>query len=61
MGGIMNLSNNMMGGVAPIVTGYIVGYTHSFADAFFVAGGVLLFGMVVFVLLVGPIEPLQSQ
>jgi ACS family D-galactonate transporter-like MFS transporter len=61
MGGIMNLSNNMMGGVAPIVTGYIVGYTHSFADAFFVAGSVLLFGMVVFVLLVGPIEPLQSQ
>ncbi len=61
MAGIMNFSNNMMGAVAPLVTGYIVGYTHSFADAFLSAGGVLLLGMVIFVVLVGPIESLQAQ
>lgn len=47
--------------MAPLVTGYIVGYTHSFADAFLSAGGVLLLGMVIFVVLVGPIESLQAQ
>ncbi|MGH8169790.1 MAG: MFS transporter, partial [Steroidobacteraceae bacterium] len=38
VGGIMNFSNNMMGVVAPIVTGFVVGRTHSFVDAFMVAG-----------------------
>ena len=58
MAGIMNFANNIMGAVAPVATGFIVGYTHSFADAFFLAGGVLLFGMAVFVLLVGRLEPI---
>ena len=34
----MNFSNNMMGVVAPIVTGFVVGRTHSFIGAFLVAG-----------------------
>ncbi len=56
----MNFSNNMMGVVAPIVTGFIVGRTHSFIDAFLVAGLVLLAGIAAFVLLLGRIEPLPE-
>lgn len=58
MAGIMNFANNIMGAVAPIATGFIVGYTHSFADAFLLAGGVLLVGMAIFVKCVGRIGPL---
>lgn len=58
VGGIMNFSNNMMGVVAPIVTGFVVGRTHSFIDAFLVAGLVLLAGVAAFVFLLGRVEPL---
>lgn len=60
VGGIMNFSNNMMGVVAPIVTGFIVGRTHSFVDAFLVAGLVLFAGVAAFVFLLGRIEPLPD-
>jgi MFS transporter, ACS family, D-galactonate transporter len=60
VGGIMNFSNNMMGVVAPIVTGFIVGRTHSFVDAFLVAGLVALAGVASFVFLIGRIEPLPE-
>lgn len=60
VGGIMNFANNMMGAVAPIVTGYIVGSTQSFANAFIVAGVVLLVGMASFIFLLGRIEPLPE-
>jgi MFS family permease len=60
LGGMMNFANNMMGVVAPIVTGYIVSTTRSFADAFAVAGLVLLAGIVAFAFLLGRIEPLPS-
>lgn len=60
VGGIMNFSNNMMGVVAPIVTGFVVGRTHSFVDAFLVAGLVLLVGVASFVFLLGRIEPLPE-
>jgi len=56
MAGIMNFANNIMGALAPVATGFIVGYTHSFAGAFLLAGGVLLGGMAIFVLLVGRLE-----
>jgi ACS family D-galactonate transporter-like MFS transporter len=58
VGGIMNFSNNMMGVVAPIVTGIVVGNTHSFVNAFLVAGLVLVAGVASFVFLLGRIEPL---
>lgn len=54
----MNFANNMMGAVAPIVTGLIVGSTHSFTNAFLVAGVMLLLGMAAFVFLLGRIEPI---
>ncbi|WP_434634507.1 MFS transporter [Chromobacterium sp. CV08] len=60
VGGIMNFANNMMGAVAPIVTGLIVGATHSFANAFLVAGCMLVIGILAFVFLLGRIEPLPG-
>jgi MFS transporter, ACS family, D-galactonate transporter len=61
IGGIMNFFNNLMGGVAPIVTGYIVGATNSFNGAFLIAGAVLLVGILSYVFLLGEISPLQDR
>jgi MFS family permease len=58
--GIMNFGNNLMGAVAPIVTGVIVGRTHSFTNAFLVAGGILLIGIAAFVFLLGRIVPVPE-
>ena len=60
VGAIMNFANNLMGAVAPIVTGMIVGATHSFTNAFLVAGVVLLIGVASFVFLLGRIEPIPE-
>lgn len=60
VGGIMNFANNLMGAAAPIVTGMIVGATNSFANAFMVAGVILLIGIVSFVFVLGKIEPLPD-
>ena len=48
------------GVVAPMVTGFVVGSTHSFVDAFLVAGLVLIAGVAAFVFLLGRIEPLSE-
>ncbi|WP_159878105.1 MFS transporter [Aquitalea denitrificans] len=60
VGGIMNFANNMMGAIAPIVTGYIVGSTHSFTNAFLVAGVMLIIGVIAFVFLLGRIEAIPE-
>jgi MFS family permease len=60
VGGIMNFVNNLMGAVAPIVTGFIVGVTGSFAGAFLVAGVALLVGIFAYVVLLGRIEPISD-
>jgi ACS family D-galactonate transporter-like MFS transporter len=60
IGGIMNFLNNLMGVVAPIATGYIVGATHSFTGAFLVAGVVLLVGIVSYVFILGRLEPIPD-
>ncbi|HQT47489.1 MAG TPA: MFS transporter [Acidocella sp.] len=60
IGGIMNFVNNMMGVVAPIVTGMIVGATQSFANAFLVAGVVLIVGIFSYVFVLGRIEPIPA-
>jgi MFS transporter, ACS family, D-galactonate transporter len=60
VGGIMNFANNMMGAAAPMVTGYVVGSTQSFANAFIVAGFVLLVGVASFAFLLGRIEPIDG-
>ncbi len=60
IGGIMNFLNNLMGAVAPAVTGILVGATNSFASAFFVAGIVLLIGIFSYIVVLGRIEPIPE-
>jgi MFS transporter, ACS family, D-galactonate transporter len=60
IGGIVNFTNNLMGVAAPVVTGFIVGLTHSFAGAFLVAGVVLLVGIFFYVVILGRIEPIPE-
>jgi ACS family D-galactonate transporter-like MFS transporter len=61
IGGIMNFVNNLMGVVAPVTTGYVVGLTGSFSGAFLIAGVVLLIGIASYVVLLGRIEPIPDQ
>ena len=61
IGGVMNFANNLMGAIAPVVTGFMVGATHSFSLAFLVAGIVLLIGIFSFVVVLGRIEPIRSR
>ncbi len=60
IGGIVNFTNNLMGVAAPVITGFIVGLTHSFAGAFLVAGAVLLVGIFSYVVVLGRIEPIPE-
>ena len=60
IGGVMNFFNNLMGAIAPAVTGFIVGATNSFSIAFLVAGIVLLVGIFFFVVVLGRIEPIPD-
>jgi ACS family D-galactonate transporter-like MFS transporter len=60
IGGIMNFLNNMMGVVAPVTTGYVVGATGSFAGAFLVAGVILVIGIVAYVFILGQLEPIPD-
>jgi MFS transporter, ACS family, D-galactonate transporter len=60
VGSIMNMVNNVMGILAPIVTGFIAGGTGSFAAGFLIAAVVLVIGIVSFLFLLGPIEPIPS-
>jgi sugar phosphate permease len=60
IGGIMNFFNNMMGVVAPVATGYIVGATHSFTDAFLAAGVMLVIGIISYVFVMGSLEPIPE-
>jgi MFS transporter, ACS family, D-galactonate transporter len=60
VGGIMNFAVNAMGIAAPIVTGLVVKFTHSFAGAFLTAAVILVAGVLAFVLLLGKIEPMPG-
>lgn len=60
VGGLMNFGNNLMGAAAPIATGFIVGATGSFVNAFLLAGVILLVGILAFVFLLGRIEPIAE-
>lgn len=57
VGAIMNQANQIAAIVAPIVTGYISTWTHSFAAAFLIAGVILSIGIASYVVLLGRIEP----
>lgn len=57
---ILNTGNQLSGIVAPVVTGYILTWTHSFAAAFGVAACLLVAGIFAYVLLLGSIEPVPE-
>lgn len=56
----MNFFNNLMGVVAPIVTGYIVAATASFSAAFIAAAIVLVIGIAAYVFMLGRIDPIPE-
>lgn len=56
VGGILNFSNQISGIAAPIITGYVVATTHSYAWAFRIAAIYLLIGIGSYILLLGKIE-----
>lgn len=60
VGAIMNQSNQLAAIVAPIATGYISTWAHSFAPAFAVAGIFLCLGIASYILLLGSIEPFAA-
>jgi MFS-type transporter involved in bile tolerance (Atg22 family) len=60
LGGILNFGGQLSAITAPIVTGYIVSNTHSFAWAFAVATAFLFIGIAGYVFLLGRIEPIPD-
>jgi MFS family permease len=56
VGGILNLSNQISGIVAPIVTGFLVNGRQSFSAAFGVAAAYLSVGIAAYILLLGEIR-----
>jgi MFS family permease len=60
VGGIMNFAVNAMGIAAPIATGLIVKFTHSFTGAFLAAAVILVVGVLAFVFLLGKIETMPG-
>jgi len=60
LGGAVNFCGQIAAISAPIVTGYIVSETHSFAAAFVTATIILLLGIVGYIFLLGRIEPISE-
>lgn len=58
--GIMNLSNQLSGIAAPIVTGFVVALTKNFEWAFLVASAYLLIGIIAYILLLGDMAPIPE-
>ena len=56
VGGILNLSNQISGIVAPIVTGFLVNGKQSFEAAFLVAAAYLVVGIAAYIFLLGDIR-----
>jgi MFS transporter, ACS family, D-galactonate transporter len=60
VGGIVNFCGQIAAISAPVVTGYIVSATHSFAAAFAACTGILFLGIVGYIWLLGRIEPIPE-
>lgn len=60
VGGIVNFVCQVSGITAQILTGYIVGATHSYALAFGISAMYLLLGIAGYLVLLGRIEPMQT-
>ncbi len=59
VGSIMNFFNNIAGIIAPIVAGFVIDRTGSFALNFIIAGVILVVGILCYLLLLGKIEQIQ--
>jgi hypothetical protein len=57
--GVQNAVGNTSGILAPIVTGQLVQMTGHYTLALWVAGGVALLGLVAWLVLVPPVEPVD--
>jgi MFS family permease len=60
VGGILNFGNQLAAIAAPIVTGYVVQTTHSYAWAFITATAILLFSIAAYIFLLGKMEPVPE-
>ncbi len=60
VGGIMNFGSQFAAISAPIFTGYLIKWSHSYATAFALAGFLLLVGIASYVLLLGRIERIDA-
>jgi ACS family D-galactonate transporter-like MFS transporter len=60
VGGILNFSNQLAAIAAPIVTGYVVQITHSYAWAFVAATAILLISIAAYIFLLGRMEPVPE-
>ena len=60
LGGAVNFCGQIAAISAPVVTGYIVSGTHSFAAAFVTATVILLLGIAGYIFLLGRIEPIPE-
>jgi ACS family D-galactonate transporter-like MFS transporter len=58
--GIMNFVDNLPAILAPVITGYLVGNSQSFARPFLVAAAVLLAGILSYLFLLGKIETIPG-
>ena len=61
LAGIVNLCGQIAAISAPIITGYIVSGSHSFAAAFVTATAILMLGIAGYVFLLERIEPIPEQ
>jgi sugar phosphate permease len=61
VGGIVNLSNQISGIAAPIITGYVVAATKSYAWAFGISAIYLLLGISSYIFLLGKIERVTPE
>lgn len=60
LGGIVNFIANLIGIAAPIVTGFVVDATGSFAGAFTVTGAVLIAGILCYTVVLGKVERMPA-
>lgn len=61
VGGIVNLSNQLSGITAPIITGYVVAATQQYAWAFGISAIYLLVGIASYIFLLGRIEQIPPE
>jgi MFS family permease len=61
VGGILNFSNQLSGIAAPIITGYVVTVSHSYAWAFVISAIYLVIGIASYIFLLGRIEPVAQE